>query len=73
MDRLTKEILSDHRQALIVRMESKPTVRSKVDAVCIKCIYEPWKIKHWRLQVSNCNFTRCAIHPFRAKPKHNQK
>lgn len=54
-------------EAKVDRMASKPGLRSKIDANCLWCSYDPLDQGTWRQQVEACNVTRCPLHSVRPR------
>ncbi len=52
-------------QEKVRRMASKPGLRSKIDAYCMWCSYDPLNVGSWRQQVENCNIFTCPLHTVR--------
>jgi len=62
----------NRKQELIDHHCAKNTMRSRVNANCISCIYDHGSVGTWRGQVKACTVTSCAIYPIRVgadKPK----
>ena len=51
----------------IESLARKPGLRSKIDAKCCECIYNPYQSEAWRIQVSNCTSIRCPLYASGAK------
>ena len=58
-----------YKDKLIAKLVAKPGLRSKVDANCIDCIYDPAEKGNWRQQVADCSCFMCPMHTVRAKSK----
>ncbi len=51
----------------IDNLARKPGLRSKIDAKCCECIYDPYQEGTWRIQVDNCTSMTCPLFSKRAK------
>jgi hypothetical protein len=56
---------TDRRQKLLEKLARKAGLRSKVDAKCIECIYDPCQDGSWRKQVENCTARDCPLYSVR--------
>lgn len=61
--------LSQRQSDLIQKMVKKPGFRSKIDAKCIECIYDPYQEGNWRKQVEKCTSFGCPLYPVRPVSK----
>lgn len=52
-------------EAKVAHMASRPGLRSKIDANCMWCSYDPLDIGNWRQQVEGCNVTNCPLYSVR--------
>jgi len=57
----------EHIEAKIAHMASKPGLRSKINANCLYCTYDPLDTGGWRQQVEACNITKCPLHSVRPR------
>ena len=57
---------TDQRQKLLEKLGRKAGLRSKVDAKCVECIYDPYQPGSWRKQVENCTAPDCPL--YRVRP-----
>jgi len=60
------------KEELIKKSASKPGLRGKVDATCIKCRYDSRQKGTWRKQVGECTCIGCPLYPVRPRTKNNQ-
>ena len=57
----------------IDNLARKPGLRSKIDAKCCECIYDPYQEGTLRKQVENCTSMACPLFPIRAKTIQKKK
>ena len=57
------------KKELIKKNASKPGLRGKVDAACIRCRYDSRQEGTWRKQVEGCIISCCQLHTIRAKSR----
>ncbi len=55
----------DYQQKLIDKLVSKPGFRGKVNAMCARCIYDPYQDGTWRSQVEQCTSVDCPLFSIR--------
>lgn len=61
--------MSDQQKDRMIQDKaSKPGKRSKIDAKCIECVYDPREPGTWRKQVENCTCSSCPLYEIRARP-----
>jgi len=58
-------------EAKVAHMASKPGLRSKIDANCLWCSYDPLDLGAWRQQVERCEVTNCPL--YRVRPRSSSK
>jgi hypothetical protein len=56
-----------NREKVINRLMKKPGLRSRIDAKCCECIYDPFQPGTWRKQVELCTAQTCPL--FRVRPR----
>ena len=54
-------------EAKVAHMASKPGLRSKIDANCLWCSYDPLDLGAWRQQVERCEVTICPLYGVRPR------
>lgn len=57
------------RDDIIAQLLRKPTLRNRIDANCVSCIYDDLAPGNWRQQVEDCTLTLCTIHEVRARSR----
>lgn len=43
------------------------SLRKAIDDMCKSCIYDPFQLGTWRIQVEECTSVTCPLHKFRPK------
>lgn len=59
-------IVDTNRERVINRLLKKPGLRSRIDAKCCECIYDPYETGTWRKQVELCTSPTCPL--FEVRP-----
>ncbi len=59
----------DQRDILINKLANSTGLRTKINAKCVECIYDPYQEGTWRKQVENCASPACPLYSVRPKPK----
>jgi len=49
------------------RLQSRPSLRGAIDAMCRSCIYDPHQSGTWRAQVEACTARTCPLYAVRPR------
>ena len=53
--------VDSNRERVINRLMEKPGLRSRINAKCCECIYDPYQPGTWRKQVELCTAPTCPL------------
>ena len=57
----------EEKHITVLEIGSKRDLRAAIDAKCCDCIYDPYELESWQMQVAVCDDIYCPLHNDRTR------